>query len=64
MGLADHYKIEMTQRMAEVWKKYNCHPLKSLMPPLAQAPIFIGFFGALRSMSEAKVYSDTLQPES
>ena len=55
MGLATQYQPEMTQRMADVWRKYDCHPLKSLLPPLAQAPVFIGFFGALRSMAEAKV---------
>ena len=55
MGLATQYQPEMTQRMADVWRKYDCHPLKSLLPPIAQAPVFIGFFGALRSMAEAKV---------
>lgn len=54
MGQADQYKFEMSERMAGVWKKYNCNPLKSMLPILAQAPIFIGFFGALRSMAAAK----------
>lgn len=57
MGQADEYKFEMMTKMADLWKKHDCHPLKSLLPFVAQAPIFIGFFGALRSMAAAKVKS-------
>ena len=42
-------------RMAQVWKKHDCNPLKSLAGIGVQIPLFIGFFGALRSLSGAKV---------
>eukprot|EP00884_Botryococcus_braunii_P009438 jgi/Botrbrau1/18496/Bobra.0072s0075.1 len=48
---------EFAVRMNAVWAKYDCHPLKSMISPLVQAPIFIGFFSALRSFSTAKVPS-------
>lgn len=43
------------RRLAGIWKKNNCHPVKSILPILVQAPVFIGFFTSLRSMAEAKV---------
>ena len=50
---------EYQHRLASVWAKYDCHPIKSLGPLLLQAPLFIGFFSALRSMAEAQVPSLT-----
>ena len=48
--------MEQYQRkLAGIWKKNNCHPVKSILPILVQAPVFIGFFTSLRSMAEAKV---------
>lgn len=48
--------MEQYQRkLAGVWKRNDCHPVKSILPILVQAPVFIGFFTSLRSMAEAKV---------
>ena len=43
------------QKLAAIWKRNNCHPVKSILPILVQAPVFIGFFTSLRAMAEAKV---------
>lgn len=48
---------EYQQRLAAVWAKHDCHPLKSMAPLLLQAPLFIGFFSALRSLAGAGVPS-------
>ena len=46
---------EYQERIAGLWKKYNCNPMKSLVSLGIQAPIFICFFGALRHMAAAQV---------
>ena len=48
---------EYQQRLAAVWSKHDCHPVKSMAPLILQAPLFIGFFSALRSLAEAGVPS-------
>lgn len=48
---------EYQTRVAAVWSKYNANPLKSIATLLVQAPMFIGFFSALRGMATAKVPS-------
>jgi hypothetical protein len=48
-------RLEFATRAEAIWSKYDCHPVKSLISPLVQAPIFIGFFSALRSFSAAQV---------
>jgi YidC/Oxa1 family membrane protein insertase len=50
---------EYQTRLSGVWAKHDCHPVKSLLPLFAQAPLFIGFFSALRSLAEAGVPSLT-----
>jgi YidC/Oxa1 family membrane protein insertase len=45
------------QQVMAVWKKYNCNPLKSMASVFVQAPLFIGFFSALRGLAAAKVPS-------
>ncbi|EIE26611.1 hypothetical protein COCSUDRAFT_39658 [Coccomyxa subellipsoidea C-169] len=50
---------EYQQRLANLWQKYDCNPFKSMLGILAQAPLFIGFFSALRALSAAKVPSMT-----
>lgn len=45
------------ERIAEIWKKYDCHPVKMLAPMLVQMPVFLGMFGALRALSTAKLPS-------
>lgn len=42
-------------KMAQAWKKHDAHPLKAMLPLVAQFPIFVGFFGACRSMAAAQV---------
>ena len=46
---------EYQQKLAGIWKRNNCHPLKSVLPILVQAPVFIGFFTSLQSLALAKV---------
>lgn len=48
---------EYQQRVMHVWKKYNANPMKSFASMLVQAPLFIGFFSALRGLAAAKVPS-------
>ena len=55
--------MEYTQRMSALWEKYDCNPLKSMAPIMAQAPIFIGFFGALRSLATAQVSASRRYPD-
>ncbi|PSC71648.1 mitochondrial inner membrane OXA1 [Micractinium conductrix] len=50
---------EHMQRVTAVWKKYNCHPLKSLGGMFVQMPVFIGFFTALRGFAAHKIPSLT-----
>lgn len=45
------------QQVMRVWKKYNANPLKSMATIFVQAPLFIGFFSALRGLAAAKVPS-------
>ena len=45
---------EYQERLAAVWRKYDCNPFRSILGALAQAPLFIGFFSALRAMALAK----------
>ncbi|KAL4541174.1 hypothetical protein Ndes2526B_g05717 [Nannochloris sp. 'desiccata'] len=67
-ALVEHLKAEQARgnanavseyqtRVAAVWSKYNANPLKSIATLLVQAPMFIGFFSALRGMAAAKVPS-------
>ena len=46
---------EYQNRLGDVWKKYDCNPFKSILGVFAQAPLFIGFFSALRAMALHKV---------
>jgi len=48
---------EYKQRLSDVWKKYDANPFTNMLGGLAQAPIFIGFFSAIRAMACAKVRS-------
>ena len=42
-----------------VWKKYECNPMKSMASLVVQAPLFIGFFSALRAFAAHKLPSFT-----
>ena len=46
---------EYQRKLAGIWKRNNCHPVKSILPILVQAPVFIGFFTSLQSLARAKV---------
>ena len=41
--------------MAQVWVKYDCNPMKSLVGTLGQASVFMTFFFALKALAAAKV---------
>lgn len=40
--------------MQKLFKRHNYNPLAALLPALAQMPVFVGFFLALRSMVETR----------
>jgi len=42
----------MGMKMKELFKKYDCNPMKALALPLLQAPIFMSFFFGLRKMPD------------
>ncbi|KAI8059936.1 60Kd inner membrane protein-domain-containing protein [Gilbertella persicaria] len=44
-----------TQEIQTLFKKNECHPMKSLGLPLIQMPIMISFFMAIRGMAEVPV---------
>lgn len=50
---------EYQRKLAGIWKRNNCHPVKSILPILVQAPVFIGFFTSLQSLALAKVLTFT-----
>ena len=35
-----------------IWKKYECHPVKSLAPLLVSAPLFVSFYFAISRMAD------------
>lgn len=43
-------KLKYQAEMQALFKKYNVNPLRAVMWPLAQFPVFIAFFMALRDM--------------
>jgi membrane protein insertase Oxa1/YidC/SpoIIIJ len=46
--------MQHQHRVLAVWAKYKCNPMKSLAGMFVQAPIFIGFFSALRGFAAHK----------
>ena len=40
------------RQLQEIWRQHDCHPVKSFLPVLVQAPTFLSFFFALRHMCE------------
>ncbi|XP_065065171.1 mitochondrial inner membrane protein OXA1L-like [Rhopilema esculentum] len=44
-------------KMQKLLKDNNCHPLKGLIAPLVQLPLFLSFFIALRKMAQLPVES-------
>jgi membrane protein insertase Oxa1/YidC/SpoIIIJ len=43
---------KQSRQMKNLFEKYRCHPVRSLMMPLMQMPIFISMFFGLKTMSE------------
>lgn len=48
------------ERMAQVWIKYDCNPMKSLVGTVGQGAVFMTFFFALKSLAAAKVHPSSL----
>lgn len=48
------------ENLNNLFKSHGAHPLKSFIPLLVNAPVFISFFIALRKMAELPVGSDPL----
>ena len=46
---------EYQTRIAQIWQKYDCNPMKSMATIAVQAPAFLCFFAGLRHMAAAKV---------
>lgn len=46
-----------TERLQNLFKDNDCHPLRSFLPTLFQMPIFVSFFLGLRKMAELPVES-------
>ena len=44
--------VKMAQEMKDLFKKYDCNPLKSFLLPIVQFPTFMSMFFALRKMPE------------
>jgi YidC/Oxa1 family membrane protein insertase len=45
------------RELAELFQKYDCHPVKSLAPMLVQGPLFIMFFLAIKRMAVLPSFS-------
>lgn len=44
-------KATASGRLTQLYKDNGCHPIKSMLGPLVQMPLFVSFFFALRKMS-------------
>lgn len=54
----NHFEsARLAQEMSEFMKEKDISPFKSMLVPLAQAPIFVSFFMGLRQMANAPVES-------
>lgn len=52
LGSADAgAQAEYARQLSEVWAKHGCHPVRSMAPLLAQAPLFVCFFLAVQRMA-------------
>jgi len=50
-------KAQVSIELQDLFKKHDCHPVKGIISPLIQLPMFISFFLALRGMSYLPVES-------
>jgi len=53
-GAAEAYQKELYA----LWAKHNCNPFKSMAPLIAQAPLFICFFLAIKRMAVLPSFAD------
>ena len=51
----DKARYWYTTEIQKIWAKYNCNPIKSMMPLFANGFVFVSFFISLRGLSEIKV---------
>ncbi|XP_002169136.2 mitochondrial inner membrane protein OXA1L isoform X1 [Hydra vulgaris] len=50
-------RAQASIELQDFFKKHNCNPLKSIISPLVQLPLFISFFIAIRKMCNLPVES-------
>ncbi|XP_001639327.3 mitochondrial inner membrane protein OXA1L isoform X2 [Nematostella vectensis] len=50
-------KAAASARLQQLYKDNDCHPIKSIIAPLVQVPLFISFFVGLRRMANLPVES-------
>ncbi|XP_068721903.1 mitochondrial inner membrane protein OXA1L-like [Montipora capricornis] len=50
-------KATASMKLAQLYKDNGCHPIKSVLAPLVQIPLFISFFMGLRTMANFPVES-------
>ena len=50
-------EAELGMRILKLYQENDCHPLKMFIMPLAQMPVFVSFFMALRGMARLPVES-------
>lgn len=50
-------KAQVSMELQGLFQKHDCHPVKAIIAPLIQLPLFISFFLALRQMSYLPVES-------
>ena len=43
---------EQLKEVTAIWKKYDCHPVKSLAPLFISAPVFVSFYFAISRMAD------------
>ncbi|XP_073233175.1 mitochondrial inner membrane protein OXA1L-like [Porites lutea] len=50
-------KATASLRLKQLYQEHGCHPVKSILAPLVQIPLFVSFFLALRKMAYLPVDS-------
>jgi len=48
----DEAAEQMRLKIVEVWRKYDCHPIRAFGPILIQAPLFISFFFSVQGLTK------------
>ncbi|KAK2554470.1 Mitochondrial inner membrane protein OXA1L [Acropora cervicornis] len=50
-------KATASMKLSQLYKDNDCHPLKSILAPLVQIPLFVSFFFGLKTMANLPVES-------